>query len=109
MPSIDLNADLGEGLGRWSAGDDDALLDVVSSASVACGFHAGDPSIMRRTCRAAHQRGVRIGAHVGYPDLAGFGRREMALSAQEIHDAVVVQIGALAASARSVGATLSYV
>jgi UPF0271 protein len=109
MPSIDLNADLGEGLGRWRAGDDDALLDLISSASVACGFHAGDPSIMRRTCRAALERGVRIGAHVGYPDLAGFGRREMALSAQEIHDAVVVQVGALAASAHSVGATLAYI
>ena len=109
MTSIDLNADLGEGLGNWRHGDDEALLDVVSSANVACGFHAGDPTIMRETCRAAAARGVRIGAHVGYPDLAGFGRREMGLTDGEVLDAIIVQIGSLAACAASVGARVSHV
>jgi 5-oxoprolinase (ATP-hydrolysing) subunit A len=106
---IDLNADLGEGLGPWRGGDDAALLDLVSSANVACGFHAGDPTIMRDTCRAAAERGVGIGAHVGYPDLAGFGRREMGLTEGEVLDAVVVQIGSLVACAASVGARVSHV
>ncbi|MDO5629244.1 MAG: LamB/YcsF family protein, partial [Mobilicoccus sp.] len=73
--SIDLNADLGEAFGSWRMGDDDAMLDIVTSANVACGFHAGDPSVARRTCEKAAQRGVAIGAHVAYRDLAGFGRR----------------------------------
>ena len=106
---IDLNADLGEGFGNWRAGDDEALLDLVTSANVACGFHAGDAATMRRTCAAAAGRGVRIGAHVGYPDLAGFGRREMGLSPAEVGDAVVYQLGALVACAASVGAGVSYV
>jgi len=75
--SIDLNADLGEGFGRWTLGDDEALLDVVTSANVACGFHAGDPATMHRICRAAAARGVAVGAQVGYRDLAGFGRRRI--------------------------------
>src|SRR3954451_21322136 len=75
QPSIDLNADLGEGFGVWRLGDDDAMLEVVTSANVACGFHAGDPAGLVRVCRAAAQRGVRIGAQVSYRDLAGFGRR----------------------------------
>jgi UPF0271 protein len=107
--SIDLNADLGEGLGPRRTSDDEALLDVVSSANVACGFHAGDPTIMRETCRSAVARGVRIGAHVGYPDLVGFGRREMGLSEREVLDSVVAQIGSLLGCATSVGAEVSYV
>ncbi|MDT4981896.1 MAG: 5-oxoprolinase (ATP-hydrolyzing) subunit, partial [Pseudonocardiales bacterium] len=75
--SIDLNADLGEGFGAWRLGDDEALLDVVTSANVACGFHAGDPVTMQRVCAGAAERGVAVGAQVGYRDLAGFGRRRM--------------------------------
>jgi 5-oxoprolinase (ATP-hydrolysing) subunit A len=105
---IDLNADVGEGFGAWRSGDDEALLDLVTSANVACGFHAGDAATMRRTCAAARERGVRIGAHVGFPDLAGFGRREMGLSAAEIADAVIYQLGALRGCAGSVGARVSY-
>ena len=75
--TVDLNADLGESFGRWSLGDDDAMLDLVTSANVACGFHAGDPATLRRTCRRGVEHGVVIGAQVGYPDLAGFGRRFM--------------------------------
>ena len=74
-PVIDLNSDLGEGFGAWTLGDDDALLEVVTSANVACGFHASDPVIMRRVCERAAERGVAVGAQVGYRDLAGFGRR----------------------------------
>lgn len=96
-PHIDLNADLGEGYGRWTLGDDEALLDVVTSANLACGFHAGDPVIMRRTCRAAERRGVRIGAQVSYRDLAGFGRREMEIEPDELSAEVLYQIGALSA------------
>lgn len=96
-PLIDLNADLGEGFGRWTLGDDEALLDVVTSANLACGFHAGDPGIMRRVCRQALLRGVRIGAQVSYRDLAGFGRREMEVPADELAAEVLYQIGALSA------------
>jgi UPF0271 protein len=110
MPyAIDLNADVGEGLGPWRCGDDAKLISLVSSASVACGFHAGDPTIMRETCLHAVNRGVQIGAHVGYPDLLGFGRREMSLTEREIHDSVVVQIGSLLGCALSVGTRVSYV
>jgi UPF0271 protein len=107
--AIDLNADLGEGFGRWSLGDDAALLDVVTSANVACGFHAGDPTTLRRTCAAAVERGVRIGAHVGYRDLAGFGRRRMDVPADALGDDVTYQLGALAACAARAGGTISYV
>jgi UPF0271 protein len=107
--SIDLNADLGEGYGRWSLGDDDALLAVVTSANVACGFHAGDPSIMRRVCEQAVAHGVAIGAQVGYPDLAGFGRRFIDIDAHELADGVLYQIGALQAFARAAGGEVSYV
>jgi UPF0271 protein len=106
---IDLNADLGEGFGRWSLADDDALLDLVSSANVACGFHAGDPGIMRRTCEAAAARGVAVGAHVSYRDLAGFGRRFVDATETELRDDVVYQLGALQACARAAGTTVSYV
>lgn len=106
---IDLNSDLGEGFGIWSLGEDDGLLDVVTSANVACGFHAGDPSIMRRVCRRAAERGVRIGAQVGYRDLAGFGRRSMDVAPNELTDEVIYQVGALEAFARVAGSRVSYV
>lgn len=106
---IDLNSDLGEGFGRWSAGDDAALLDVVTSASIACGFHAGDPAIMRRTCAAAAAGEVAIGAHVSYPDLVGFGRRAMAVPAAHVVDDCLYQIGALQAFARAAGTRVRYV
>lgn len=106
---IDLNCDLGEGFGIWTLGEDDGLLDVVTSANVACGFHAGDPSIMRRVCRRAAERGVRIGAQVGYRDLAGFGRRPMDVPADQLTDEVIYQIGALDAFARIAGSRVSYV
>ncbi|MDE0571907.1 LamB/YcsF family protein [Demequina sp. B12] len=106
---IDLNADLGEGLGRWVMTDDAALLDVVTSANVACGFHAGDAPTMRRVCDMAAERGVAIGAHVAYRDLAGFGRREMAVPPQELAAEVAYQIGALEVFARAAGTEVSYV
>ncbi len=107
--TVDLNADLGEGFGLWQMGDDDALLDVVTSANIACGFHAGDPRIMRRTCEAAAARGVAIGAHVAYRDLHGFGRRELAVASDELTDDIVYQIGALDAIARAAGTSVRYV
>lgn len=107
--SIDLNADIGEGFGAWSMGDDAALLDVVTSANIACGFHAGDASIMRRTCESAVVRGVVIGAHVSYRDLEGFGRRDLAVPADQLTDQILYQIGALDAISRAAGTTLRYV
>lgn len=106
---IDLNSDLGEGFGAWSMGDDDALLEIVTSANIACGFHAGDPSIMRRTCEVAVARGVRIGAHISYRDLAGFGRRAIAVPPSELTDECLYQIGALDAFARAAGDRVRYV
>ncbi|MFI8102836.1 LamB/YcsF family protein [Streptomyces sp. NPDC086023] len=106
---VDLNADLGEGFGRWTLTDDEALLSVVTSANVACGFHAGDPSTMRRVCELAAERGVRIGAQVSYRDLAGFGRRAMDVPARELADEVAYQIGALEVFARAAGSAVSYV
>jgi UPF0271 protein len=100
VTSIDLNADLGEGFGRWQLGDDDALLEVVTSANVACGFHAGDPSLMRRICASASDRGVAIGAQVSYRDLAGFGRRRIDYDPAELRDDLLYQIGALSAFGR---------
>ena len=107
--TIDLNSDLGEGLGLWPMGDDAALLAIVSSANVACGFHAGDPSIMRRMCELAAAAGVTVGAHVAYPDLAGFGRRFIDIAPVELRDCVTYQIGALDAMARSAGTRVAYV
>ncbi|GAA0309359.1 5-oxoprolinase subunit PxpA [Kineococcus aurantiacus] len=107
--TLDLNADVGEGFGRWELGDDDAVLATVTSANVACGFHAGDPATMTRTVRTAHARGVGIGAHVSYRDLAGFGRRYVDATEAELTGDVVYQIGALQAIARSVGAHVGYV
>lgn len=106
---IDLNADLGEGFGRWQLTDDEALLSVVTSANVACGFHAGDPVTMRRVCELAAERGVRIGAQVSYRDLAGFGRRAMDVPAAELAAEVAYQIGALEVFARAAGSRVSYV
>jgi UPF0271 protein len=107
--SIDLNADLGEGFGAWRLGDDDALLDVVTSANVACGFHAGDPAQMRRVCRLAAARGVAVGAQVGYRDLAGFGRRRIEYDPDELRDDILYQIGALEAFCRVAGDRVRYV
>lgn len=109
IASIDLNADLGESFGNWTLGDDAAMLAVVSSANVACGFHAGDPDTIRRTCRQAVARGVRIGAQVGYPDLPGFGRRFIDMAPSDLTSAVIYQTGALTALAASVGGTVDYV
>jgi UPF0271 protein len=106
---MDLNSDLGEGFGIWRLGDDDALLEVVTSANVACGFHAGDPSTMRRVCAAAARHGVSIGAQVSYPDLRGFGRRFIDIDPVELADAVLYQIGALDAFARAAGSRVVYV
>ncbi|MBV9090086.1 MAG: LamB/YcsF family protein [Mycobacteriaceae bacterium] len=109
MTSVDLNADLGESFGVWRLGDDEAMLGVVTSANVACGFHAGDPAGLARTCRAAVQRGVRIGAQVGYRDMAGFGRRYIDIAAEDLTADVVYQIGALQALARAAGSAVTYV
>jgi 5-oxoprolinase (ATP-hydrolysing) subunit A len=108
-PRVDLNSDLGEGFGRWSLGDDDGMLAVVSSANVACGFHAGDPATMRRTVRAAVARDVTVGAHVGYRDLAGFGRRAMDVPSEELRADVIYQLGALRAVAEAEGTRVRYV
>ncbi|MEV7076084.1 5-oxoprolinase subunit PxpA [Streptomyces sp. NPDC093990] len=109
MTSIDLNADLGEGFGRWQLTDDERLLSVVTSANVACGFHAGDAVTMRRVCELAAARGVRIGAQVSYRDLAGFGRRAMDVPSAELTAEVAYQIGALEVFARAAGTRVSYV
>jgi UPF0271 protein len=107
--SIDLNADVGESFGRWRLGDDEALLDLVTSANVACGFHAGDPATLVATCRAAVARGVAIGAQVGYRDLAGFGRRFVDVSAEDLYADVLYQLSALDGIARTVGGAVTYV
>jgi UPF0271 protein len=106
---IDLNADLGEGFGIWRLGDDMALLDIVTSANVACGFHAGDPVTIRRTCAAAVDRGVAIGAQVSYRDLAHFGRREMDVEPEELCAEVLYQLAAVDGIARAMGGRVSYV
>ncbi|MGY1751602.1 LamB/YcsF family protein [Blastococcus sp. SYSU D01042] len=107
--AIDLNADLGEGFGVWRLGDDDALLEVVTSANVACGFHAGDPSTMRRVCAAAAASGVAVGAQVSYRDLAGFGRRFVDVEPGELADDVLYQLAALDGVARATGGRVRYV
>ena len=109
MTTIDLNSDIGESFGRWELGDDEAMLDLVTSANIACGFHAGDPSTIARTARWSVQRGVRIGAQVAYRDLAGFGRRFVDASRTELTDDVVYQIGGLQALAAAAGGTVTYV
>jgi 5-oxoprolinase (ATP-hydrolysing) subunit A len=106
---IDLNADLGEGFGVWQLGDDDAMLGIVTSANVACGFHAGDPAGLLSVCRLAAERGVRIGAQVSYRDLAGFGRRFVDSTYDDLLADVIYQIGALRGLAEAAGSTVSYV
>lgn len=109
MAFIDLNSDVGESFGSWTMGDDAAMFRSVSSANVACGFHAGDPSTIAATCRAAVAAGVTIGAHVGYRDLAGFGRRFLDCSPTELANDVLYQLGALDALARTAGGRVRYV
>ena len=106
---IDLNADVGESFGAYSYGDDEGVLPCVSSANIACGFHAGDPAVMRRTLQLAERHGIAAGAHPGFPDLPGFGRRDMHISTAELESIVAYQIGALAAVAAIEGARLSHV
>jgi UPF0271 protein len=108
MAAIDLNSDLGESFGVWTLSDDEALLRLVTSANVACGFHAGDPSTMLRICRLAAERGVTVGAHVSYPDLVGFGRRAMDVDPGDLLADTLYQVGALRAVAESAGARLGY-
>ncbi|MBT2270988.1 MULTISPECIES: 5-oxoprolinase subunit PxpA [Rhodococcus] len=107
--SVDLNSDLGEGFGAWTLGDDDAMLELVTSANIACGFHAGDPTTLLATCESAAARGVRIGAQVGYRDLAGFGRRFIDVSPKDLTADVIYQIGALDGLARVAGSRVTYV
>lgn len=106
---IDLNSDLGESFGQWKMGNDQAMLQVVSSANIACGFHAGSPVTILNTLKAAKTNNVTIGAHVGYPDLVGFGRRNMDIASNELTADVIYQIGALKGLATSIGAKVSYV
>ena len=106
---IDLNADMGESFGMYPMGDDDAFMKYISSANVACGFHAGDSSVMRKTVGLAGRDGVQVGAHPGLPDLQGFGRREMNLTAEEVYDIVVYQVGALKAFVEAAGMKLHHV
>jgi UPF0271 protein len=108
-PAIDLNSDLGEGYGVWAGGDDEALLRVVTSANIACGFHAGDPDILRRVCARAAEQGVAIGAHVGYHDLAGFGRRAIDVDPASLTNDIIYQIAALDGFARIAGTRVRYV
>ncbi|HYN70174.1 MAG TPA: 5-oxoprolinase subunit PxpA [Candidatus Eisenbacteria bacterium] len=107
--SIDLNADVGESLGPWPMGNDEELISLVSSVNIACGFHAGDPVTMERTVRLAAAAGAAIGAHPGYPDLIGFGRRDLDMAAADLEAAIVYQVGALAAFCRNAGVPLRHV
>lgn len=106
---IDLNCDMGESFGRYTLGHDEAMMPYITSANIACGLHAGDPLIIERTVHLAHRHGVGIGAHPGFPDLQGFGRRAMGLTPEEAGAFVLYQIGALAAFARAIGAELVHV
>lgn len=107
--TLDINADIGESFGNWTMGNDAAVLPRITSANIACGFHASDPVTLVRTVRLAHEHGVAIGAHPGLPDLLGFGRRVMRISPEDAYAYVVYQVGALAAAARTVGATVHHV
>lgn len=109
MPEIDFNSDLGEGFGLYRLGDDQAVLARITSANIACGFHAGDPRIMRQTVAAAVAAGVAVGAHPSFPDLQGFGRRKMSLSPEEAYECVLYQVGALSGFATAQGTTLQHV
>jgi 5-oxoprolinase (ATP-hydrolysing) subunit A len=106
---IDINSDMGESFGAYTLGRDAGLMTSITSANVACGFHAGDPSVMRRTIRLAREAGVAVGAHPGFPDLVGFGRRELHVTPQEAEDFILYQIGALAAVANAEGVRLQHV
>lgn len=106
---VDLNADVGESFGAWSLGQDPALMSSITSANVACGFHAGDPGIMRATVALATEHGVAVGAHPGFPDLVGFGRRELQVAPRDVEDFVVYQVGALAGIAAAQGVRLQHV
>lgn len=108
MMEIDLNSDVGEGFGQWRMGDDAALMEIISSANIACGYHAGDPMIMDTTVRMAAQRSVDIGAHVGFPDLMGFGRRQMDVGPLELAKYVVYQLGALSGIATAAGQKMTH-
>lgn len=103
MLEVDINADLGEGFGPWKMGEDEQLMELISSANIACGFHAGDPSIMRNTLMRAKQLGIDAGAHVGFPDLVGFGRRRMQIDAQTLCDLVLYQLAAISGVAKMIG------
>ncbi|MGR3707871.1 MAG: LamB/YcsF family protein [Alterinioella nitratireducens] len=105
---VDLNADMGESFGPWVMGRDDDILGVVTSANIACGFHAGDPSVMAETIRVAHTHGVGIGAHPGFPDLQGFGRRRMQMGREDLQAAIRYQVGAIQGVARAQGATVRH-
>jgi UPF0271 protein len=107
--TIDMNSDLGEGFGAWCIGNDKAVLSSISSANVACGYHAGDPSIIRKTIKLCAEQGVAVGAHVSYPDLMGFGRRNMACTPQEVYDYCLYQIGSIQAFCRVQGVTLQHI
>lgn len=109
MGKVDVNCDMGESFGPYQLGNDAAILDFVSSANIACGFHAGDPATMRKTVKLAMEKGIAIGAHPGLPDLVGFGRRNMDISAQEAYDMVVYQIGALQAFVQAEGGVMQHV
>jgi UPF0271 protein len=106
---IDLNSDLGESFGPWTMGQDEELMEAVTSANIACGFHAGDPTVLRRTIALAKAKGVAVGAHPGFPDLAGFGRREMQLTPSEVEDSVLYQVAAIAGVAATEGVRLQHV
>ncbi|HET9495134.1 MAG TPA: 5-oxoprolinase subunit PxpA [Chloroflexia bacterium] len=109
MSAVDINCDMGESFGRWTLGADAEIMPHISSANVACGGHAGDPNVMAATVRLAAQHGVAVGAHPGYPDLAGFGRRHIPMRVDEIRNMVLAQIGSLAAIARAEGREISHV
>ncbi len=109
MKAIDINSDLGESFGAWRMGDDEAMLGIVSSANVACGYHAGDPAGILKTLRAAEANGVAVGAHVSYPDLVGFGRRNMDVSGEELTADILYQIGALQGLAAAAGTRVTFV
>ena len=109
MPTIDLNCDMGESFGAWKMGNDAALMDHVTSVNIACGFHAGDPTTIRKTIEIAIEKGMAIGAHPGYPDLQGFGRRSMSLSSEDVYDIVLYQLAALKGICEASGGKLHHV
>jgi 5-oxoprolinase (ATP-hydrolysing) subunit A len=109
VPGVDLNCDMGESFGKYSLGNDEEILSFVTSANIACGFHAGDPSVMKKTVRAAVDKGVAIGAHPGYQDLQGFGRRFIDVTPDEAYDLVVYQVGALLGFVATAGAGMKHV